>query len=491
MISRTPPRVFIAITAPTRYKPYMSETKGHFHIKTFGCQMNYHDTERMAHHLREQGLEATDAPEKADVLIFNSCSIREKAEQKAYSTMGIFKKDGKKKNPNLVIGFTGCVAQQDKEAVFSGAPHLDFVLGTDSIDQLPEVLYRVRHGEKKVMSVGFDTSQDYSLETKVEAGKASAMVNIMKGCDNFCTYCIVPFTRGREKSRRLEEVVQDVKRLILGGIVEVMLLGQNVNSYGKSLGGEKEGQSFPLLLRALQQMADDLDAKGITDPSGANGKPRGLLRLRYTTSHPKDFDQEMIDCHAELSRLTPHLHLPVQSGSPTVLKRMKRYVPIADYVARLESLREKLPNIAITTDLIVGFPGEEESDFEETMSLLEKIRYDNIYAYAYSARPGTKALEFGDPVPEEVKKDRLARLMHRQAQIQNEKNQSFVGTTAEVLVEGPSKTNPEWATGRTLEGRIVNFKLASPSDDPAKLTGKLVTVKITAHTSFALKGEIK
>jgi tRNA-2-methylthio-N6-dimethylallyladenosine synthase len=462
---------------------------GRFHIKTFGCQMNTNDSVRMSALLQEQGYQPTDEPKDADVLIFNSCAIREQAEQKAYSSMGLFRKDGKKLNPNLVIGFAGCVAQQDKEKVFSGAPHLDFVLGTDSIDQLPEILYRVQHGEKRVMSVGFDASQDYSLETKIEPGKSTAMVNIMKGCDNFCTYCIVPFTRGREKSRQLIEVVQDVKRLLLGGVVEVMLLGQNVNSYGKSLGGAKTEQTFPLLLRAIDAMAQDLRDRGITDPNGVEGKPRGLLRLRYTTSHPKDFDDEMIACHAELKTLAPHLHLPVQSGSPKILKRMKRYLPIETYLARIQKLREVVPGITITTDLIVGFPGEEEEDFQATMQLLETVQFDNIFAYTYSSRPGTAAAEFGDTVPELIKQERINMLLHRQAQIQNAKNKTFVGTTETILVEGPSKTNPLVGTGRTPGGRVVNFRMPADQSDPTKLAGKVLPIKITEHTSFSLRGE--
>ena len=451
--------------------------------------MNMHDTERMSAILQEQGYESTEEQEQADLVIFNTCSIRDKSEQKAYSSMGLLKKDGKKKNPNLKIGFAGCVAQQDREEVFRGSPHLDFVIGTDSIDQLPEVLYRVSHGENKVMQVGFDPTNDYSMETKIQAGKNLAYVNIMKGCDNFCSYCIVPFTRGREKSRRLDEIVQDVKRLVLGGVVEIMLLGQNVNSYGKSLGGKKNGQTFPALLRALQQMADDMDARGTTDPTGRSGKPRGLRRIRYTTSHPKDFDEEMIECHATLSRVVPHLHLPVQSGSAKILKRMKRYVPISLYIERLEKLRERVPGIAISTDLIVGFPGEEESDFQATMDLVRRIRYDNIFGYAYSPRPGTAALKYGDTVPEAVKKERLNQLLDLQANIQNEKNKTMIGVVEEILVEGASKNNPLMATGRTMAWKTVNFTLPNGVKTPAEIEGKFLPVRITEANSFAFKGE--
>lgn len=463
--------------------------KGKYFIKTFGCQMNGHDTERMASILNDQGYGAAADVTDADLVIFNSCSIRDKSEQKAYSAMGLLKRDGKKKNPNLKIGFAGCVAQQDRHEVFSGAPHLDFVIGTDSIDQLPEVLYRVDQGEQKVLQVGFDPSNDYTLETKVLPGRSVAYVNIMKGCDNFCSYCIVPFTRGREKSRRLEEVVQDVKRLVLGGVSEVTLLGQNVNSYGKSLGGRAAGQTFPALLRALQQMADEMEARGTTDPTGRSSKPKGLLRIRYTTSHPKDFDEEMIECHATLSRLVPHLHLPVQAGSPSVLKRMKRYVPIDLYASRLEELRRRVPGITITTDLIVGFPGETEEDFQATLDLVARIEYETIYAYTYSPRPGTSALRYGDTVPEAVKKERHARLTALQTEIQARKNQAQVGRVEEILCEGPSKTDPMMATGRTVGFRVVNFSLPNGVKSPAELEGRILPIRITEANSFSLRGE--
>jgi tRNA-2-methylthio-N6-dimethylallyladenosine synthase len=464
--------------------------KGKYFIKTFGCQMNLHDTERMSSVLEDQGYKPSEELNEADLVIFNSCSIRDKSEQKAYSSMGFLKKDGKKRNPNLKIGFAGCVAQQDREEVFQGAPHLDFVIGTDSIDQLPEVLYRVDHGEKKVLQVGFDPSNDYTLETKVLPGRSTAFVNIMKGCDNFCTYCIVPFTRGREKSRRLEEVVQDVKRLVLGGVAEVTLLGQNVNSYGKSLGGKKEGQTFPALLRALQKMAEEMETKGTTDSSGRQKKPIGLQRIRYTTSHPKDFDEEMIECHATLSRLVPHLHLPVQSGSARVLKRMKRYVPIELYCKRLEELRRRVPGISITTDMIVGFPEETDEDFQATMDLISRIEYETIYAYTYSPRPGTSALQYGDTVPEEVKKERHARLMDLQTEIQARKNKEQIGKIEPILCEGASRYDANMATGRTLGWRVVNFSLPNGVKTPSEIEGRVLPVKITEANSFALKGEV-
>lgn len=450
--------------------------------------MNYHDTERMHSLLAEQGYEVAAEPENANLIIINSCSIRGKSEHKAMSGLG-WLKSAKKKRPETIIGFAGCVAQQEKESLFQSAPHLDFVMGTDSIDQLPELIYRARNGEKKITLAEFDGALDYSIETKVLPGKASAYVNIMKGCDNFCTYCIVPFTRGREKSRKPEEVVEDIRKLLLQGVVDVMLLGQNVNSYGKSLGGRRNGFSFARLLMMIQKMADQLEQDGLTDITGMSDLPRGLVRLRYTTSHPKDFDEEMIDCHTHLSRLVPHLHLPVQSGSETVLRQMKRYVPIDLYISRLDKLRKMVPGIAISTDMIVGFPGEEAVDFEATLALMDRIRYDNIYAYAYSPRPGTAALAMGDPVPEIEKKRRLNLLMQKQNEIQAKINQKYQGKTLHVLVEGPSKSNFRMLTGRTPHNKILNFPKPNHIRSVYDLVGQFVPVKVTETSAFALKGE--
>lgn len=463
--------------------------KKRFHIKTFGCQMNYHDTERMAYHLHNSNYQATEDPFLADLIIFNTCSIRDKSHHKGISGLGRFKKI-KKNNPNLRIGFAGCVAQHDGKEVLKSFPFIDFVMGTDQIDNLPEILYQLDHGQKDVVMLDFDSSQDYSIETKLLPGKASAFVNIMKGCDNFCSYCIVPFTRGREKSRAIAEVVEDVEKLLRKGIVEITLLGQNVNSYGKSLGGSKNNQTFARLLREIEAMADRLDSTGVTDPTGRSKKTRGLRYLRYTTSHPKDFDEEVIEVHGDLKRLVPHLHLPVQSGSPKILKAMKRYLPIEEYIRRVELLREKVPSIALTSDIIVGFPGEEEEDFQETIALIEKIRFDGIYAYAYSPRPGTNALKLGDTVSKELKSQRLLFLQEKQNPIQKELNHRFISTVEHLLVEGASKSNSKFATGRTRYGKVLNFPLPEDSSSAYYLRGKIVPVRVTEATAFALKGEL-
>ncbi len=459
-----------------------------YFIKTFGCQMNHHDTDRMSFLLQENGYTPSKEMRDANLILFNTCSIRDKAHNKGVSSLGMMCKL-KRSRPHLKLGFTGCVAQHEKSRVFKKFPELNFVLGTDNIDALPEVLYRMDRGEKNISLTGFDPSQNYSIETKVLPGSASVFMNIMKGCDNFCTYCIVPFTRGREKSRRLGEVVADIEQFLLKDVVEVTLLGQNVNSYGKSLGGEKEGQTFPLLLRAIEKMADRLDREGVTDPTGKDGKPRGLRRLRYTTSHPKDFDEEMIACHKDLKRLVPHLHLPVQSGSEAVLKRMKRFLPIGVYLDRIQKLRAHVPGISITTDMIVGFSGETQQEFEETMDLINTVQFNGIYAYTYSPRPGTKAIALGDTVPDEVKKERLHCLHRRQRQIQEEKNAILEGKVMEVLVEGASKSNATFATGRIPQWTTVNFS-AGDAVTISKMKGRFLPVRIISSTAFALQGQL-
>jgi tRNA-2-methylthio-N6-dimethylallyladenosine synthase len=466
--------------------------EGKFYIKTFGCQMNVADSERMAALLGEQGLCATEEAGDADVILLNGCTVREKAVHKALSALGEFnllKKEGKRP----LIGVGGCVGQLEKNTLFRRAPYLDFVFGTDTIDNLPEILHRVRSGERHVVYADFDKSMDYSTETKVSARKAQAYVNIMKGCDKYCTYCIVPFTRGREKSRRIDEVVADVARLVVAGVREVTLLGQNVNSFGKGnpntagreprglhnvIGkvGPREGEeNFPQLLRALD-----------TDPRCAD-----LRLIRFTSSHPLDFSDELIECYAPASRggvarLAAHLHLPVQSGSNRVLQKMGRHHRIEEYVAQMDRLRELNPEVGLSTDLIVGFPTETDEDFEATLRLLDRVRYDNIYAFAYSPRPGTRAAKLPDDVPAQVKNERLNRLLDYQLEIAEKRYAERVGKEMEVLVEGPAKRGAGMWTGRTTCNRVVNF----PNPSPRDLTGRFVPVRITGATSLSLQGEV-
>ncbi len=465
--------------------------------------MNEADTERMSALMHERGMTATDVAEEADVILINGCSVREKAVHKAASALGTFR-ELKKSGRGPIIGLGGCVGQLDQGKIFRKQKHLDFVFGTDVIDQLPEILHRVESGEKHGVYAEFDASQNYSTETKIYAKKSQAFVNIMKGCDKYCTYCIVPFTRGREKSRTIQEVVDDVARLIAQGVREVTLLGQNVNSFGKGnpnvagleprelnncIGkvGPKAGEeNFPQLLRAID-----------TDPRCA-----ALKRIRFTSSHPLDFSDELIDCYKPASeggiaRLAPQLHLPVQSGSNRVLQKMGRHHKIENYIAQMDRLREVCPQVGISTDLIVGFPTETEEEFEETLRLLDRVQYDSVYAFAYSPRPGTRAAKLPDDVPNEVKKARLNKLLAYQQVITEKRFESSKNQIVEVLVEGESKNqamleeHPNqkgarvWA-GRTGDYRVVNFVSTLPRD----LVGRFLKVEITQTSRMSLTGKV-
>jgi tRNA-2-methylthio-N6-dimethylallyladenosine synthase len=479
-----------------------AQSQGQFLIKTFGCQMNVADSERMASLLADQGLKPTEEIQDADVIIINGCTVREKAVHKALSTLGQLREMKRRKKNGPIIGIGGCVGQLDRESLFKRAPGLDFVFGTDTIDNLPEIIHRVQNGEKHVVYADFDTSMDYSTETKVFGFKAQAFVNIMKGCDKYCTYCIVPYTRGKEKSRTIDEVVDDVARLVGTGVREVTFLGQNVNSFGKGNPNSKNRQpaelhniigkvgprageeNFPQLLRAIDQ-----------DPRCAE-----LRRIRFTSSHPLDFSDELIECYAQAAqggvyRLSPHLHLPVQSGSNRVLQKMGRHHQIESYIAQMDRLREICPEVGLSTDLIVGFPTETEEDFQQTLRLLDRVQFDNIYAFAYSPRPGTRAAKLEDDVPDAVKNERLNILLKYQLQIAEKLYAARIGKVMEILVEGEaknqkmtlfsSKVGRVW-TGKTPCHRVVNFI----SDSPRSLVGQFVTVKITEATGLALQGEI-
>jgi tRNA-2-methylthio-N6-dimethylallyladenosine synthase len=477
----------------------MRSTAQKYYIKTFGCQMNVADSERMSALLAEQGYGEASSVDEADVLIINGCTVREKAVHKAISALGGLQSLKRRAKPP-VIGIGGCVGQLEKSKLFKRAPYLDFVFGTDTIDNLPELVHRVQSGERHVVYADFDKSMDYSTETKILTTKAQAFVNIMKGCDKYCTYCIVPFTRGREKSRTIDEVVKDVARLVSKGVREITLLGQNVNSFGKGnlntaareprelhnvigkVGPQAGEENFPQLLRAIDQ-----------DPGCGE-----LKRIRFTSSHPLDFSDELIECYAPaekggVSKLAHSLHLPVQTGSNRVLQKMGRHHAIESYIGQMDRLRELCPEVGLSTDLIVGFPTETEEDFQATLRLLDRIQYDNIYAFAYSPRPGTRAAKMPDDAPDDVKNERLNRLLKHQLKIAEARYASRVGKTMEILVEGPAKNQnlDQGATGRVFTGRttcqrVVNFI----TDAPRALTGKFVPVRITGATSLSLTGEL-
>jgi len=428
------------------------------YISTYGCQMNENDSERMMSLLEMMNFRAVTSPDQAALIIINSCSIREKPVHKVHSEVGRYRKM-KDANPKLKIGVTGCVAQQEKEQLKADIPLLDFVLGTDAIDRLPEIIARVRQGQSAV-SARFEHQQPYHIETLIRNPGVSTFVNITKGCDNFCTFCVVPFTRGRERSRPATHVLDDVKKLVERGVKEVTLLGQNVNSYTSDC-----GVNFAQLLKTL-------------------ARETNIERIRYTTSHPKDFSDELIDIMAEhQDKIMEYIHLPVQCGNSQVLERMHRGYSREDYIARVERIFKRMPNAVLSTDLIVGFPGETEAQFQDTMSLLREVPYENIFAFNYSPRPMTKAAKFADQIPEEVKSQRLSAVLELHREIAFDLAKKYVGRTLRVLVERHDEK-----TGR-LCGRSTQNKSVYFTGSPAMI-GSTVDVKISDAAPLVLKGDL-
>ncbi len=394
-------------------------------LKTYGCQMNYHDTERILSHLSGMNFTKTDDQTDADLVIFNTCAVRDLANQKFYSHLGETKKlkthpkidpeTGMKKG--VIVAAGGCIAQTEGKDLVEKYKYLDFAFGTDVIDNIGEMVYRAYAGDKKFTVTSWDRSDNYSIETKITQGTPQAFVNIIKGCDKFCSYCIVPFTRGREKSRRLEEVVTDVKRLVeYSGIQEVMLLGQNVNSFGKD-----NNESLGQLIMEL----DNVD---------------GLKLLRYTTSHPYDVTDELVEAHATSKKLANHLHLPVQSGSNTVLQRMLREYTVEHYLTLLAKMRKANPNMVITSDVIAGFPNETEEEHRATLQLLQEAQFDNIFSYTYSSRKGTKAARMDDVLTDDIRGRRLREIMALQLSIQANLRSGMIGKTYRILVDNKNFT---------------------------------------------------
>lgn len=440
-----------------------------FFIKTFGCQMNEHDSERMLWHLSERGYRRASSEDDADLLLLNTCSVRYKAEHKVYSALGVFA-PLKEKNPNLIIAVGGCVAQQEKRRLLSRVRHLDLVFGPDQIDELPDLVESVREGRSRLMAAEFKPGREFRLPTllpetfaRLLAGErpVTAFVAIMKGCDKFCTFCIVPFVRGREKSRHPDEIVSEVRALVESGVKEITLLGQTVNSY------HYEGVSFSELLRSLDAIS-------------------GLERLRFVSPYPNDVSDDLIDCMAELESVCEQIHLPVQSGSNRILEWMRRGYTRETYLEKILKLRGRNPAIAISTDFIVGFPGESEEDFEETLSLMDEVKYDSVFSFCYSPRPGTKALRSGfEEVPGEIASERLQRLQALQRDYTLEKYRTFVGKEVEVLVEGTSKSDASRWTGKTRSHIVVNFD----APEGANLKGALVNVKIEKALLSNMQGK--
>jgi len=424
--------------------------------------MNEHDSEQILRLLEKSHYLETKDAQQADLVLVNTCSVREKPEQKVYSALGRFRK--LKEERGTIIGVAGCVAQQEGQRLLTRIPYLDMVIGTHAIPIISQMLERVEVTGEKVCETGFDTEGEY-LDTFLPQGQVSVVksfVTIMQGCNHFCSYCIVPYVRGRERSRPSQEIVDEVSHLTQKGVREICLLGQNVNSYGKGL---EEEIKFPELLSRLDEI-------------------EGVGRIRFTTSHPKDLSEELIQAHGRLKKLCEHIHLPFQSGSNRILKAMNRGYTRESYIEKIDRLREVCPSIAITSDVIVGFPGEEEKDFEETLDLIEKVRFDDLFSFKYSPRKETKAARLGEQVEEKVKQERLTLLQRIQKEITLQKNQVLEGRIEEVLVEGYSKQSERDVTGRTRNNRVVNF------EGDLSLVGRLVQTKITKAYAHSLRGEI-
>ncbi len=437
------------------------------YIETYGCQMNVSDSGKIVHLFANQDYQPTSDSRSADLIIINTCSVREKPELKLFSALGRYI-PLKRQRPELVIAVGGCVAQQWGKKLLERCPGLDIVFGTHQLDSLPQLVAGVRRSQKPASSTDFLACPGgLEVMARPDPKAVNAMVTIMQGCDNFCSYCIVPYVRGREYSRPSSAIIEEVRKLAEAGIKEVMLLGQNVNSYGLKAPGEI---SFAELLGMVHEV-------------------EGIERIRFTTSHPKDMSDELISAFATLPKLCPSLHLPLQAGSDAVLKRMGRGYTAAVYLENVEKLRQVMPDVALTTDIIVGFPGESEADFQQTLMMLEKVGYDQIYSFKYSARPGTRAADYEDMIPDEEKRDRLARCQALQNKISQTLLLAQVGKVSEVLVTGPSKRGEgEWS-GRTPESRIVNFP-APVSISTKVVAGDIYRVKIVEAFKHSLKGEV-
>ena len=438
---------------------------GKLYIQTFGCQMNEYDSAKMADVLKEShGVVQVQEPQQADILLLNTCSIREKAQEKVFSLLGRFRQL-KELNPNIVIGVGGCVASQEGELIRQRAPYVDIVFGPQTLHRLPQMLDEVSKIHHPVVDVSFPEIEKFDNLPEPHAEGPSAFVSIMEGCSKYCTFCVVPYTRGEEISRPLDDVIAEIASLAEQGVVEVNLLGQNVNAYR---GETHEGDiaDLALLIHYVAQI-------------------EGIERIRYTTSHPNEFSDSLIDVYREVPELVSFLHLPVQSGSDRILSMMKRGHTALEYKNKIKRLREARPDIYLSSDFIVGFPGETEADFQATMQLIEDIRFDQSFSFIYSPRPGTPAASLPDDVPMEVKKQRLSQLQARINEFAQQYSQEMVGTTQKVLVDGLSKKDPNEMSGRTENNRVVNF-------DPKgqNLIGKIIPIKITAAYSNSLRGEL-
>ncbi|OYW36986.1 MAG: tRNA (N6-isopentenyl adenosine(37)-C2)-methylthiotransferase MiaB [Hydrogenophilales bacterium 12-61-10] len=434
------------------------------YIKTFGCQMNEYDSDKMADVLNlSEGLVKTDTPDDADVILFNTCSVREKAQEKVFHDLGRVR-HLKAANPNLIIGVGGCVASQEGAAIVARAPFVDVVFGPQTLHRLPELIAKKRATGRAQVDISFPEIEKFDHLPPARIEGASAFVSIMEGCSKYCTFCVVPYTRGEEVSRPFDDVIAEVADLAARGIKEVTLLGQNVNAYQGAL-DEGGTADFAYLLEMVNELP-------------------GIERIRYTTSHPREMTQRLIETYGRLPKLVSHLHLPVQSGSDRVLAAMKRGYTVLEFKSIIRKLREQRPDLCLSSDFIIGFPGETEADFEATMKLIVDLDFDASFSFIYSKRPGTPASDYPDDVSPELKSQRLTKLQ-AQVELQAQKvNQSMVGTVQRVLVEGHARKNAAELAGRTDNNRIVNF-----AGQP-RLIGQFVDVTITQALPHSLRGEV-
>lgn len=433
-------------------------------IKTWGCQMNEYDSEKMADLLDStHGYQATDTAEDADIILLNTCSIREKAQEKVFHQLGRWK-NLKKDNPELIIGVGGCVASQEGKTIRQRAPFVDLVFGPQTLHRLPEMINQIKEGSKSVIDISFPEIEKFDRLPEPKADGPSAFVSIMEGCSKYCTFCVVPYTRGEEVSRPVDDVLLEIAQLAEQGVREVNLLGQNVNAFR---GAHYDGSicTFAELLELVASI-------------------NGIDRIRYTTSHPVEFTDDIIDAYAQIPELVDHLHLPVQSGADRILNLMKRGHTAIEYKSKIRKLRKIRPNLSMSSDFIIGFPGETDADFEATMDLIQAMDFDLSFSFIYSARPGTPAADLPDDVTEDTKKHRLSVLQQRITQQALRIARNMINTEQRILVEGPSKKNPMELSGRTENNRVVNFE-GFPS-----MIGQFVDVKITDVFANSLRGDV-
>ncbi|SNT15009.1 tRNA-i(6)A37 thiotransferase enzyme MiaB [Noviherbaspirillum humi] len=436
-------------------------------IKTFGCQMNEYDSDKMADVLQaSDGLVKADTPEEADVILLNTCSVREKAQEKVFSDLGRLR-ELKAINPNLVIGVGGCVASQEGEAIVKRAPYVDVVFGPQTLHRLPDLIRRRRDSGRPQVDISFPEIEKFDHLPPARVEGATAFVSIMEGCSKYCSYCVVPYTRGEEVSRRFEDVLAEVAGLEAQGVKEITLLGQNVNAYRGQM-ADGEIADFALLIEYIAEFP-------------------GIERIRFVTSHPKEFTQRLIDTYAKVPKLVNHLYLPAQHGSDRVLMAMKRGYTALEYKSVIRRMREVRPDICVSSDFIVGFPGETDADFEALMKLIEDVGFDSSFSFLFSPRPGTPAANLEDDTPHEVKQKRLMRLQATIEANVRRISESMVGTVQRIIVEGPSRKNESELQGRTENNRVVNF---DGGPNAARLIGQILDVNIVKAFPHSLRGEL-